>query len=565
MAELLDTEAEVQGDASEDEDDEFNDLFDTEENDDFLDNTEFTESPPFKKLCDSAEKLMLNNPLIRGLTCTRELFASGSLDPNKCINAEVSNGMLTYDVEESESLAIEANVENSELPIEGTVIDDPDLREEQLQRDLKKSFVYFSQDLHPSKFQGKFLELHKMMKSQKTMQKIWAVFCRNPPVQQLHEGSWQSTKKVLERRSHISVEAVLSNDCDRIRGCSTKSHCYYLLQYTKGQRSMNGLMSILKHVGVENALIGVPYFKQPLTRTFLQAITTPLHVERDVTFLQEEDNEDFVKQSFTFRMEELITFCEDDEPDTIEQLISRYSNLAKQGDPNAIAWRNSTNCLGIARNAFQLWQSTMQGAELDLTLSEFIMKRCSEFPNGDWKNMTRLLLFHGILDADFCNKLRKWLRGDIKHNVIVFQGPGNTGKSMITDAIIKLLNGAFLSWHGDNQYWKSPALGCRFCCLDDLTKQGWENLDATERRTLDGGTITINKKFHQPTKTKFPPMIITTNKELDEEKYEFLRNRLTWFFFKKVLPQVAGKRPILVSSADVADWILKYKDCLDLE
>ncbi|QYW06029.1 E1 protein [Papillomaviridae sp. Seabass_c1851] len=573
MAEYIVTEAEASdNDLSETESLHLSDI-------DFIDDEPIPDdkSPPYKRLCDSVEKIQLlpstSTSSATEINSKRKLldewrdFTSSPvvrrLFPEKLPGSVTEDGMITYNVQDDVSVSIEELLDNTEeLPRD--LVLTPAQEKSKQERDLRSRFVYFTQSQHTNGLQGKFSELHKTMKSTKTMQKIWAVFCKCPQERRTVHNTFTSTTTTTGQTSHLALEALLARDCDRIRGCSDRKYCYYLLQYSKGQRSIAGLLRLLNSVGVEHALFGVPLFKRPLTRDFLQKLTTALSVDTDVTFLLEEDNETILKETYTFSMEELLTFCEDTEPDTVQQLIHRYTNLAKQGDTNALAWRNSTNCLNIAKNAYAMWKNNVQGEELDLSLTEYIHKKLENHERGNWVNVDKLLRYQGIEPLWFLNCFRKWLRGPIKGNTIVLQGPGNSGKSMLQDSIIKLLGGVFLSWHHDNQYWKSPVLGARFACIDDLTQKGWVNLDETERRALDGGTITVNKKFTQPTEVKFPPLMITTNCSLEDERFEFLRNRLTRFSFTKCVLDSAGAPKIKVTEADVCDWILKYKDTLDL-
>nr|WFF64102.1 MAG: E1 protein [Betta papillomavirus 1] len=545
MAAFLDTMAEVDNDSDGEELEALFSESPTKSDEEFIDDTSITESPPLKKLCDDMKLMCSPSKSKRNL----------QLDINKLEGASLSaEGIVEYP-STSEELSTQLYDICQNQTERECVIETPNLVKDDKLKKLKHAFPFFSQSVSADQLQGQWFELHKTMKSEKTMQKVWAVYCEMPWVKRGHKNE----------RCHVGVEAVLANDADKIRGAAKGKHCYYLLQYEKGQRSIKGLKKLLESVGVYDALYGVPLCKQPKACKYLRDMTTALSEDTDVTFLTDDQLEDVVVRNTTFSMEELIAFCEDNQPATLQQLISRYTALAKMGDLNALAWRNMTTCFNSARTAFMMWQQTKQGEELDLTLSEFLEKKITEHESegGCHNKVRKLLALHRINEINFLNTLRKWLRGDSKANVIVLQGPGNTGKSMFTHSFMTFLGGAFLSWHADNQYWKSPVLGTRYCCIDDLTEKGWINLDETERRALDGGIITVNKKFHQPTEVKFPPCIITTNCTLEHIRYDFLKNRLSWLPFQHIISTPTGPK-VVITPSDWAAYFKVYKDSLDI-
>ncbi|AXH77350.1 MAG: E1 protein [Lutjanus campechanus-associated papillomavirus 1] len=557
--EFIDTMAECSDSGGEEEQEVL-----TVEDESFIDNTQYCESPPrklLKQLCESLEKSSLEKKYAKydqpGPSVSKRV-----LFPERHVETQEDSGMLTYD-----ELSMRDNYEINELVNTETLFEEEfiapvvevqgTLSAQTLEQKLRTSYYHFTAASSPDKIGVRWNDVHKGMKSPKTMQKIWSIFVERPvEVRRNHPN--------CGKRSHVPLEALLCNDAALLRASSTPHHVYYLLEYTDSQRSIKGLQKLLKAVGIEHCLFGVPYFKQPLTRTFLRDSTTPLDVKRDVSFLADIEDEKYIKQSYQFNMEELISYCESSEPETVQQLIYRYTSEAKHGDPNAIAWRNTTSCMNHAKNAFSMWKSTVQGEMLDLSLSDYILHRISENEGGDAAKVRRLFTIQGILEIDFLNTLRKWLVGQHKYNVIVLVGPGNTGKSLFTEALMKCLGGAFLSWHKDNQYWKSPILGSRFCCIDDITLAGWKNLDECERRALDGGIVTINKKFTQPTEVKFPPCLITTNTILTDADFSFLKNRLVWYTFDKVLVTRDGLAEAAVSTADCAAWLLLNRNTLDL-
>ncbi|QYW06021.1 E1 protein [Papillomaviridae sp. Haddock_c6033] len=480
---------------------------------------------------------------------------------------EVVEGTYVYNnLTEEETEQVETILEESETLLE-TELNAEDVSEaltkEADEGSLRSYFFQWATcktaaDEAQGKTKGaRWYDVARTMKSEKTMQKNWMVFCERPRTG-LRRGPF---------RSHVAIEALLCQDADGIRAKHSKTHCMYILEYRTKSRSVTGLKKLLKQGGVNCSLIGVPFQKKPLVRDWISCYSTPLidKPERDLEWLQERCG---VATGFKFNPEEMIQFCEESEPHSVEILIANYRAEAEKGSENAQAWIELTSAYNHAQQCFKMWKATAKGKQMQMSLLTYINFRLGQIAEGQSKNVKRLLLFQGINELTFMNTMRKWLRGNSKQNVLCLVGPGNSGKSMLAEAIILCLDGAVLSINEHNQFWKQGMISKRFCLLDDVTLVQWNYLDNNERRALDGGIISVNKKFSDPVETRMPPTLITTNYFLPNQgnQFDFLVNRLTWITFAKELPKREdGLSRISVKPEDIATWFQENKDSLDLE
>ncbi|UDM59448.1 E1 [Wesgulfec papillomavirus] len=471
----------------------------------------------------------------------------------------MENGIYTYNMGESESNSVLQTLQES------APLFDSEVTQEEVTSDfsalamdgiLRKHFFGFSCTLEKQKKGegARFNDLAKSMKSDKTMQKNWMIFCERP----------QTGLRAGPYRSHVALEAVICQDADNVRAKHDERHALYVIEYNDKMRSTKGVQRLLHSVGVKHALIGVPFTRKPLTRSWITMFTDTLDETKDLTWLSVECN----STNTSFSPEEMLKWCEQECPQNLDCFIALYRRAARAGDENAMAWIDMTSALNAAKQCFALWKATLKGESLQLSLSDYIDKRVSENEGGDAKQVRRLLLFNGVLEVHMLNALRKWLRGSVKKNFLVLHGPGGSGKSMFAEALTLFLEGAMLCIDEQNSFWKSGAVSKRFVMIDDITMRHWRYLDRNERRVLDGGVVAVNKKFSDAAEMKFPPIIATTNYVLTDsgDEFSFLCNRITWIPFPKPIPiRTDGSTAIVVTTADIAAWFLENKETLDLE
>ncbi|WP_092487484.1 hypothetical protein [Candidatus Ichthyocystis hellenicum] len=503
-----------------------------------------------RDITESIEKLRLAEERLLNPNKRKNLL--GEFNVAALEGGSVEDGIYTYATTEAETQEIETLIDTLEPEPTNRDIVSTTLTKEAKEGLLRTAFYHFALDKEKNEG-ARFTDLFRSMQSEKTMQRMWGIFLEKPKTG-LRQGPY---------RSHIAIEALLCTDADKIRARHSKSHVLYIVEYTLTSRSIAGIKQLLQKV-VPDAplLIGVPMIKKPQMRAWVREFTSTLSNDtaKDFDWLVLSTEGPLTKTDIKFNAEEMLVYCETEKPQNVEVFIANYRKEAQLGNENAQAWIQMTTALTVARRTYDLWKSTLRGQALQLGLSEYIIHRCNQFQPGTSLKVTQLLTLNKVNELQFLSKLRKWMKGHIKHNILCFVGPGNTGKSMLCEALTVVLGGAFLSWHEGNSFWKSPMVGVRSCYLDDVTRVIWRHLDERERRTLDGGVVAINKKFHDPIEAKMPPCLLTTNDDIrDMTEFTYLNNRLTWVDFPTVISH------LVVKAEDVATWILTHQSELDLD
>ncbi|WAQ80613.1 MAG: E1 protein [Fish-associated papillomavirus 1] len=485
-----------------------------------------------------------------------------NINPDLLQGGEVVAGKYVYNLTEEETQAITELVDESDEFLESEQTQDDtfdQIIEELTEPQLRTNFFQFSllkvgQGLGENNDKGaRWYDVSKTMRSDKTMQKNWIIFCEIP--------------NYTGKRNIVPLEALLCADAEGIRSKRTNVFCMYVLEYRSKQRSAAGIKKLLAQLQCKTALIGVPYIRKPLVREWIKEFTTPLteDASRDLQWLQLQITE--TRANVKFNPEELIMFCEETEPESIEILIANYRKEASNGNENAQNWIEQCGAFNNAQHCFKMWKATVRGKNMQMTLPAYIGHRMTLFDKGNANAVQKLLCFQGLNELCIINTMRKWMQGHTKHTCICIVGPGSSGKSMFAEALCMFLDGAILNVQENNIFWKQAMLGKRAALIDDVTMGQWDYLDGRERRFLDGGYISVNKKFADAVDTKLPPCIITTNYYLPDmgDKYEFLINRLTWITFKCKLPLRDGLSRLPVTVDDIAAWFELHKSTLDLD
>lgn len=494
---------------------------------------EENESKRIREITDSAEKLQIGPQTPKRVRSIQaDLLSCGSENPD---------GVYAYPLNETETQIVEETVNNTEIPEE-----DPDFELANVQKNLKFIFKELTGDKHKN---PSWHDAVKTLTSERTMQSNWLVVALKP------ESGPRAT------RCHIATEAIFCTDADGIRARHNYKYMSFLLEYRTKSRSMAGLKRLLAQCNVSKYIIGVPFTRKPAIREWMKCNYSVLtnQTERDCSWLFADTTQTTAK----FNPEELILYCEETVPNSLEVLIANYRQEAGKGNENAKAWIEMLGAYNHAQQCFKMWKASTRGREIQLSLLQFLTQRIEQFPEGNVSQINALLGYQGINLYCFLATLRKWFAGKIKHSALVFVGPGNSGKSMFAEAFAIFMDGAILSISENNTFWKQGILGKRMGFIDDVTMAQWRYLDSSERRMLDGGVIAINKKFSDAIEQKMPPLLLTTNYDIREidSSFDIVTNRLTWISFPKPLP---GER-LLVTPGDIGAWLLHHKEELDLE
>ena len=239
-----------------------------------------------------------------------------------------------------------------------------------------------------------------------------------------------------------------------------------------------------------------------------------------------------------FDLSQMIQFCYDnclmDEP----SIAYKYA-LHAEHDPNAAAFLRHNNQAKFVRDACAMVKYYKTQEMRELTMSEWIWRCCDECnEEGDWKVIAHFFKYQQINMVSFLTSLRAFLKGTPKKNCIVFYGPSDTGKSYFCNSLIEFLKGKVVSiMNKASPFWLQPLLHTKIGFMDDVTYHGWLYLDTNMRGALDGNPVSIDAKHKAPSQIKLPPMLVTTNVEIDkEDSLKYIRSRLQLFCFPNVFP-----------------------------
>lgn len=239
-----------------------------------------------------------------------------------------------------------------------------------------------------------------------------------------------------------------------------------------------------------------------------------------------------------FDLSQMIQFCYDnclmDEP----SIAYKYA-LQADSDPNAAAFLKHNNQAKFVRDACAMVKYYKTQEMRELSISEWIWRCCDECDEeGDWKVIAHLFKYQQIQLVSFLTALRAFFKSTPKKNCIVLYGPSDTGKSYFCNSLIEFLKGKVVSiMNKASLFWLQPLLHTKIGFMDDVTYQGWLYLDTNMRGALDGTPVSIDAKHKAPTQIKLPPMLITTNVELEkEESLKYIRTRLQLFCFPNKFP-----------------------------
>ena len=240
----------------------------------------------------------------------------------------------------------------------------------------------------------------------------------------------------------------------------------------------------------------------------------------------------------TFELSQMIQYAYDNNLLDECSIAYRYAQLA-DCDSNAAAFLKSNNQARYVRDACSMVRHYKRQEMRDLSMSEWIWKCCDEIDGeGDWKPIALFFKYQHVNFVQFLTVFRSFLKSVPKKNCVVFYGPSDTGKSYFCHSLIKFIKGKVINFmNRASQFWLSPLVDCKIGLLDDCTFQCWQHLDVNMRGALDGNEVCIDSKHKNPTQIILPPMLITTNVDVEKENsFVFLKSRLQFFHFPNPLP-----------------------------
>ncbi|AHJ81398.1 putative early E1 protein [Eptesicus serotinus papillomavirus 3] len=248
-----------------------------------------------------------------------------------------------------------------------------------------------------------------------------------------------------------------------------------------------------------------------------------------------------------FNLSEMIQWAFDNDY-TEESIIAYEYALMAECEENAKAFLNHPSQAKIVRDVCTMVRHYKRAEMRAMSVSEWIHHRCATVRDKDddaWKNIANFLRFQGLQMFRFAGALQRFLRGEAKKSCLVFYGPPNTGKSLFAMSFIKFMKGKVITFaNHQSQFWLSPLIDARFALLDDATMKCWTYFDVFLRGALDGNPVCLDSKHRAPAQVNFPPMIVTTNVDVQkEDSLKYLFSRLQFFHFPEPLPICATGEP----------------------
>lgn len=240
----------------------------------------------------------------------------------------------------------------------------------------------------------------------------------------------------------------------------------------------------------------------------------------------------------TFDLSQMIQFCYDNELMDEPSIAYKYAMQA-EFDPNAAAFLKHNNQAKFVRDACCMVKYYKRQEMRELTMSQWIWKCCDECDEGgDWRVIVQFLKYQGVNFITFLTLLRFFLKAVPKKNCIVIIGPSDTGKSYFCNSLIKFVKGKVISlMNRHSSFWLQPMLDGKMGFLDDCTLPGWHYLDTNMRGALDGHAICIDAKHKAPTQVTLPPMLITSNVDVQSESsLKYICSRLQIINFPNKFP-----------------------------
>lgn len=223
---------------------------------------------------------------------------------------------------------------------------------------------------------------------------------------------------------------------------------------------------------------------------------------------------------------------------TEEYDIAYYYAQRGDIDANAAAFLKSNMQARYVRDCACMCKHYKLAEMKKMSMAEWIKHRGGKCNDGDWKPIVKFLKYQHIDIIAFLGALKKWLHGIPKKNCICIIGPPDTGKSCFGMSLMKFLGGTILSYvNASSHFWLQPLVDAKVAMLDDVTAGCWTYMDMHMRNLLDGNPTSIDRKHRALTVIKCPPLLLTSNMDIStEDKYKYLRSRITTFTFPNTFP-----------------------------
>lgn len=373
-----------------------------------------------------------------------------------------------------------------------------------------------------------FTEITRPFKSSKTCTEHWIVLAYCIRIELIEAAK-------IQLQSHCDFFQLLQNDFTIL--------LYLQFKNTKNRETVFKLLNPLLNCSEIQLLADPPRTRSPPVAIFLYQRgfsnacfkfgDYPDWIKRQTMLTHES-----AATADTFDLSQMIQFCYDNNLTDEASVAYKYA-LQAEFDPNAAAFLKHNNQAKFVRDACAMTRYYKRQEMRELTMSEWIWRCCDECDEeGDWKVIAHLFKYQQINLISFLTSLRAFLKSTPKKNCIVFYGPSDTGKSYFCNSLIEFFKGKVVSiMNKCSPFWLQPLLETKLGFMDDVTYQGWLYLDTHMRGALDGHPVSIDAKHKAPSQIRLPPMLVTTNVDVEkEDSLKFIKSRLQIFHFPNPFP-----------------------------
>lgn len=405
-------------------------------------------------------------------------------------------------------------------------------------------------------------ELTRQFKNNKTTSVSWVVACYS-----VHETVYESGCELLKKYCDFHLSRRYVHERYNV--------CLFLCSFTvaKCRTTVTALFTTL--VGaqqklllaepprIRSALCAMFWFKMTLTQGSLKYGTTPEWLANQTVL-----GHQAAAEPSKFDLTTMVQWAYDLDL-TEASDIAFYYAMEASADTNAAAWLASTQQAKYLRDCEAMVRHYKKAEMSRMTMSEHIHKLCQTVTEtGSWLPIMNLFHHQGIEPIRFVNAMGCWLKGIPKKNTIIFIGPPDTGKSLLTNSLIKFLKGKTLSFAmHKSTFWMQPLTVCKAALIDDATAACLNYFDSHLRNILDGYPVCIDRKYKPAIEIKAPPLLVTTNIDITTDpKYYYLRSRTMCFHFENKLPlDENGNAMFTITDANWANFFTRCWSRLGLE
>lgn len=404
-----------------------------------------------------------------------------------------------------------------------------------------------------------FIDLTRSYKSNKTMSRDWVI-----AIFGVSEESCKSAQELLQAH------------CDFVYLECGHAGCAAGLLELKNQKCRDTLIKLLKTVMTVNELQVLA--EPPRSASTVSALfwfkrctkdeatcfgNVPLWVMRLCSLQHQQGYEK------PFCLTEMVQWALDNDYEDESVIAFNYAMEAELRD-NARAFLKSTSQPKLVRDCSTMVRHYKRAQMKSMSVSAWIHYKCHTVKNRDeedWRHIANFLRYQGIHLYQFVGFMQNFLKGKPKKSCMVLYGPPNTGKSLFAMSLIHFLQGKVITYANcQSHFWLQPLLDARFALLDDATHKCWSYIDIFLRGALDGNVVCLDSKHKNPAQVKFPPLIITTNVDVQKESsLQYLLSRLHFFNFAETLPiQTSGEPRYELTEKSWRSFFARFWVTLDL-